>query len=90
VWDINTGQILTTFRGHQERIWSVNFSPNCNILASSSEDGTIRLWNVETGELHELLRAPRLYEGMDITGVVNLTKAQINTLKTLGATKNDE
>lgn len=90
VWDINTGQILTTFTGHQERIWSVNFSPNCNILASSSEDGTIRLWNVETGELHELLRAPRLYEGMDITGVVNLTKAQINTLKTLGATKNDE
>ncbi|MGJ5676538.1 MAG: NB-ARC domain-containing protein [Nostochopsis sp.] len=90
VWDINTGQIFRTFRGHQERIWSVNFSPNSNILASSSEDGTIRLWNVETGKFHKLLRAPRLYEGMDITGVVNLTKAQINTLKTLGATKNNE
>ncbi len=90
IWDIETGQIYKTLEGHYEKGWSVIFSSEGKTLASSSEDGAIRFWNVETGQLLRVLRAPRLYEGMDITGVVNLTEAQINTLKTLGATKNDE
>ncbi len=90
IWDIHTGEYRQTQETHRNWVWSVTFSPDCKILASSSEDGTIRLWNVETGEIYKILRAPRLYEGMDITGVVNLTKAQINTLITLGATKNDD
>ncbi|MBW4563559.1 MAG: NACHT domain-containing protein [Mojavia pulchra JT2-VF2] len=90
IWDIKTAQLYRTLTGHQERIWSVTFSADSQTLASSSEDGTIRLWHTETGEFKKSLRSPRLYEGMDITGVVNLTEAQIKTLKTLGARKNDE
>jgi WD40 repeat protein/transcriptional regulator with XRE-family HTH domain len=30
-------------------VWSVAFSPNGQILASGSEDGTVRLWEVATG-----------------------------------------
>ncbi len=90
IWDIDTAQVYKTLTGHQERVWSVTFSANGKTLASSSEDGAIKLWNIETGELLKLLRAPRLYEGMDITGVINLTEAQINTLKILGANKNDD
>ncbi|MDZ7960587.1 MAG: LuxR C-terminal-related transcriptional regulator [Aulosira sp. DedQUE10] len=90
IWDIKTAKLYQTLIGHQERIWSVVFSADGQTLASSSEDGTIMLWHTETGELRKSLKSPRLYEGMDITDVVNLTEAQIKTLKNLGAKKKNE
>jgi WD40 repeat protein len=54
------------------------------IIASSSEDQTIRLWNVETGECLKILRTPRPYEGMNITGVVGLTESVRSSLLALG------
>jgi WD40 repeat protein len=32
--------------GHENRIWSVVFSPDGKFLATGSEDGDVRLWNV--------------------------------------------
>lgn len=92
IWDMIAAKLYQTLTGHLERIWSVTFSADGQTLASSSEDGTIMLWHKETGEFKfkKLLRSPRLCEGMDITGVINLTEAQIKTLKTLGAKKNDD
>jgi WD40 repeat protein/DNA-binding Xre family transcriptional regulator len=54
-------------------------------LASSSQDETIKLWDVKTGECLKTLRADRLYEGMKIAGAIGLTKAQKATLRALGA-----
>ena len=50
LWDINTGQLTRTLKGHSHRIHSVIFTSNGQILISGSEDNTIRLWNVTTGE----------------------------------------
>ncbi|KAG9313984.1 WD40-repeat-containing domain protein [Chiua virens] len=36
-----------TFRGHSEIVWAVAFLPNGKGLASASNDGSIRLWNLE-------------------------------------------
>ncbi len=55
------------------------------VLASGSQDETIRLWDVETGECLKILTADRPYEGMNITGVTGVTDATIDTLKALGA-----
>ena len=42
---------LTTLAGHTDFIYDVNFSPDGDLLASKSIDGTIRIWNVDTEEL---------------------------------------
>jgi len=42
---------VQTFQGHSELVRSVTISPDSQILASSSPDKTIKLWNLETGAL---------------------------------------
>ncbi|MEU9142830.1 trypsin-like peptidase domain-containing protein [Streptomyces sp. NPDC048349] len=41
--------------GHAHTVWSVAFSPDGHLLASSSADRTVRLWNVATGAPHATL-----------------------------------
>nr|XP_001400369.2 eukaryotic translation initiation factor 3 subunit I [Aspergillus niger CBS 513.88] len=48
-WSAN-GERLGTYNGHQGAIWTVDVSPNTQILATGSADNTVRLWNVKTGE----------------------------------------
>ena len=75
-------------RGHTDRVRSVIFSLDGKFLASGSNDETIKLWNVETGEETKTLRLPKLYEGMNITGTTGLTDAQRASLIALGAIDN--
>jgi WD40 repeat protein len=35
---------------HQNKVYTLAFHPNGNIIASGSEDNTIKLWNVNTGK----------------------------------------
>lgn len=42
--------------GHTDWVWSVTFSPDGQILASSSNDQTIRLWDVQTGQCLKILQ----------------------------------
>ncbi|MEM7132055.1 MAG: hypothetical protein AAF702_37445 [Chloroflexota bacterium] len=54
------------------------------MLASSSEDETIRIWDVHHGACLHTLRADRPYERMNISGVTGITESQRAALKTLG------
>ena len=85
LWDFKTGQLLQTLDWHQGRINTLAFTPDGQTLASGSSDETIRLWDLSSGDCLMTLRAPRPYEGMNITDVQGLTKAQIESLKALGA-----
>jgi WD40 repeat protein len=89
LWDLETNQCLQILQGHTNMIRSVAFSSNGETLASCSWDGRIKLWDVNTGECLKTL-ADRLYEGMNITDVIGLTKAQKVSLKTLGAVEDEE
>lgn len=98
VWDIATGRCLTTLQGHEGgilslRVQSVNSSVFAKVeqvtypdIISSSLDGTIRVWQPETGMCLKALRIPRPYEGMNISNLSGMTEAQRATLRVLGAT----
>ena len=85
LWNVNTHECYATFTGHQSWVLAVAFHPDGNTLASSSADGTIKLWNIKTGDCIKTLRVPRPYENANITGVIGLNDAQKASLKALGA-----
>lgn len=45
-------------RGHNDALRTVGFAPDSKLLASGSMDGTIRLWDVESGKEVAVLRLP--------------------------------
>jgi len=55
VWDVETGKMKFLLGGHQDRITSVNFSPDGNAIVTSSGDNTARLWTSD-GQLVKELR----------------------------------
>ncbi len=54
--DVATGTEISHITGHKDIIWRYSFSPDREMLATTSKDMTIRLWEVPTGK--ELLTIP--------------------------------
>jgi tetratricopeptide (TPR) repeat protein/serine/threonine protein kinase len=50
LWDVQTGEELQTFTGHEWGASSVAFSPDGGRALSGQNDGTVRLWDVKTGK----------------------------------------
>lgn len=49
-WDPSTGTLIRTFTGHTEGVWFVDFHPHSSeIFCSSSEDGTVKVWDLREG-----------------------------------------
>jgi WD40 repeat protein len=47
---------IQSLEGHSNWVFSVNYSPDESRLASASADGTVRIWEVATGECVQILR----------------------------------
>jgi WD40 repeat protein len=54
-------------------------------VLSSAQEGTIKRWDVATGQCLQTLQEDKPYDQMNIEGVTGLTEAQKNSLMTLGA-----
>lgn len=44
VYDYETGRELDVQRGHHGPVWTMAFAPGGKVLATGSEDGTVKLW----------------------------------------------
>jgi WD40 repeat protein/transcriptional regulator with XRE-family HTH domain len=104
IWSLHepTGQHvgqaqMQRLQGHGGQIRSVCFYANSPspLLASASEDGTIKLWDVKGSPEVEAacintLISGRPYEGMNITRAQGLTEAQRQSLLALGAVDDED
>ena len=50
VWDVSIGEHIDTLSGHTNRVVSMAYSPDGSIIATGSDDKTVRLWDTHTGE----------------------------------------
>ena len=57
IWDAVSGQQIIRLKGHDAVVLDVEFNPKGDILASTSVDGTVRLWNTSTGDQIAVLKA---------------------------------
>lgn len=50
IWDVTRGKVLMELMEHDRRAWSVDFSSaDPMMLASGSDDGAVKLWNINQG-----------------------------------------
>src|SRR5438132_4949654 len=66
------------------------FHPDGSTLASSSDDGIIKLWNIQTATCQRKLVCERPYVRMNITGIQGLTKVQKASLLALEAVEESQ
>lgn len=58
VWDAETRAPVTVLEGHQHYIFDLAWSPAGDLIASASEDGTVKVWGVANGiQIHSFYPA---------------------------------
>ncbi|MBK8136036.1 MAG: hypothetical protein IPK52_09365 [Chloroflexi bacterium] len=58
VWDLDEAGATYHFEEHSDQVNDMAYSPDGTRLASASEDGTVKVWNAQTGALIETLTYP--------------------------------
>lgn len=46
LWDIKRKELIRIISGHQSTVTDIQFSPNGNLLLTTSRDGTARIWDL--------------------------------------------
>jgi WD40 repeat protein len=54
-WDLDSGKELRRFEGHSGLVYSAVLSGDGRRVLSAGWDGTLRFWNVDTGQLLRLI-----------------------------------
>lgn len=74
--DRTTGEILETCKGHFGPVHCVRYAPEGRLFASGSEDGTVRLWQNQVGEVFGLWQVSSPTQPVDLSGEATVSVAQ--------------
>lgn len=58
IWEVASGQKIGILGGHGDIVWNVAFSPDGQMLASVSSDGTAKIWDWRNGDILKILDFP--------------------------------
>ncbi|MBF2050228.1 MAG: FHA domain-containing protein [Elainella sp. C42_A2020_010] len=86
LWQVETGQCLYVFRGHQAEVTALAFSPDGSYVVSGSADNTLKLWNLtSTSLVHTFdgLRLRRLTYQSPVDKL--LERLSVSTKKLIGS-----
>jgi WD40 repeat protein len=67
LWDTKSGDIHQILSGHTAPIWKIAFHPNGNQLMSGSEDGTAKLWDLDTATCIHTFEHPAAVKAIAIS-----------------------
>jgi WD40 repeat protein len=84
-WDLATGECIRTYYGHTNWVWSIAYSHDGRSIISASEDGTMKIWDLDRSQPLHTLQLKLPYEDLQISDATGLLLGQRQTLKLLGA-----
>jgi WD40 repeat protein/beta-lactamase regulating signal transducer with metallopeptidase domain len=58
LWDVESGKLVRTFKGHAGGVTCVDVSRDGRSILSGGYDGTVRCWDVASGQQRKLFRQP--------------------------------
>ncbi len=61
IWDITSGSVVKTMKGHSDDVVTVRYSPNGRYIASGGVDNKFLIWDAITGDLLHTIAAHKDY-----------------------------
>lgn len=93
IWNVPAGTVRAVLKGHEAAVCDVAFSPNGELVATASWDGTARTWDSKTGTLRAVFRnhkAPLTSIAFDPTGRWLVTASFDRTARVWNAETGEE
>lgn len=83
LWDIANGSLIRTFEGHKKNYsWAVNdanFSPDGKYIVTAGDDGTVKLWDTQTGNNYKTFTPKTYYNTVHSAFFLNNGKYILST-----------
>lgn len=85
IWDYETDRRVSLLSGHTNTLFCAAFSPDGKHIATCSGDGTIRIWDLHTGELKRCIFTVKFCQGARFERIKGLGTTDYQLLRSYGA-----